>query len=222
MTASIVLSWKWRKWDSNALQDYYHQSVNLLYADTYSWKGIMDYYDSLYWAELKQYWFTGFPFVVTVMTYQYQWIMLEYGKADSIRSYFWISSVLEVRTSWSRGFVFRPRVNLIHNQTLRRPSRGKERSDSARPDYKPSKNFVSRVVNCSAAYRHIRSYTRSGEYSKYHCGIVGEILAGYHSVAGIISGVNYMLDYIGMANDSTYYRVSWTWSYVRLRNRLRL
>ena len=112
-------------------------------------------------------------------------------------------------------------MNLIHNQTLRRPSRGKERSDSARPDYKPSKNFVSRVVNCSAAYRHIRSYTRTGEYSKYHCGIVGEILAGYHSVAGIISGVNYMLDSIGMASVSVYYRVSWNWSYVRPRNRLR-
>ena len=37
--------------------------------------------------------------------------------------------------------VFHPRVNLIHNQTLRRPSRGKERSDSARPDYKPSKTL---------------------------------------------------------------------------------
>ena len=90
----------------------------------------------------------GFPFVVTMMTYQYQWIMLEYGKADSIRSYFWISSVLEVRTSESRGFVFRPRVNLIHNQTLRRPSRGKERSDSARPDYKPSKTLFLRCFEC--------------------------------------------------------------------------
>ena len=45
-------------------------------------------------------------------------------------------------------FVFRPRVNLIHNQTLRRPSRGKERSDSARPDYKPSKTLFLRCFEC--------------------------------------------------------------------------
>ena len=103
MTASIVLSWKWRKWDSNALRDYYHQSMDLLFVDWYSWKGIMDCYDWLYWAELKQYWIMGFPFLVTMMTYQYQWIMLEYGKAGSIRRYFGISSVLEVWTSESRG-----------------------------------------------------------------------------------------------------------------------
>ena len=68
------------------------------------------------------------------------------------------------------------RVNLIHNQTLRRPSWRKERSDGARPEYMPSKNFVSRVVQSSTAYRLIRSYTGTGEYSDDDCGIVGEIL----------------------------------------------
>ena len=50
------------------------------------------------------------------------------------------------------------------------------------------------------AYRLIRSYTGTGEYSNIDCGIVGEILAGYHSVAGIVSEVNYMLDSIGVAS----------------------
>ena len=70
--------------------------------------------------------------------------------------------------------------------------------------------FVSRVAQNLTAYRLLRSYTGTGEYSNIDCGIVGEILAGYHSVAGIVSEVNYMLDSIGDGELlSVYYRVSW-------------
>ena len=116
-------------------------------------------------------------------------------------------------------FSFPSRVNLIHNQTLQRPSWRKERSDSARPEYMPSKNFVSRVAqkfDSVSTYQKLHWDRRVFEYWLWDCWrdsswislssrdcIWSKLYAGFHWSGELLS---------------VYYRVSWNWSYVRLRD----